>query len=69
MLGYVPGRDDAAEGGPQAQPGERLVVADGEARVERWWRYPRPAADPASALRAEWAEIVLAKLDESVGCG
>ena len=32
------------------EPGERLVVADGRATVERWWRYPAPGARPGRAL-------------------
>ena len=47
-------------------PGERLVVERGRVRVERWWHYPAPSADPDAAPAAEWAEIVLDKLDESV---
>ena len=48
------------------EPGERLVVADGRATVERWWDYPAPAPDPIDRSDGEWAEILLEKLDESV---
>jgi asparagine synthase (glutamine-hydrolysing) len=66
MLGYVPGPMTPLRQVRKLGPGERLVVADGEARVERWWRYPAPAPDPVDRTAEEWAEIVLAKLDESV---
>ncbi len=68
MLGYVPGRDDAAaRTSASCCPGERLVV-DGRqrARLERWWHYPAPEPDTTPRTAEEWAEIVLAKLDESV---
>ena len=47
-------------------PGERLVIEDGELRRERYWSYPAPAPDPVQRSTDEWAEIVLDKLDESV---
>jgi asparagine synthase (glutamine-hydrolysing) len=65
-LGYVPGSLTPLRGVRKLEPGERLVVADGIARVERWWRYPAPAAGDDRRSDAEWAELLLAKLDESV---
>jgi asparagine synthase (glutamine-hydrolysing) len=66
MLGYVPGPMTPLRDVRKLGPGERLVVEDGEARVERYWDYPAPEADPTPRSSDEWAEIVLAKLDESV---
>ena len=62
-----PGRDDAAQAGPQARarraPRRRRRAAS---TVERWWHYPAPDPDPTPRSAEEWAEIVLDKLDESV---
>jgi asparagine synthase (glutamine-hydrolysing) len=66
MLGYVPGAMTPLKQVRKLQPGERLIVEDGKVTVERWWHYPAPAADPVERSSEEWAEIVLAKLDESV---
>src|SRR4051812_37071658 len=66
MLGYVPGPMTPLRGVRKLGPGERLVVEDGRARIERWWDYPAPHADTTPRSAAEWAEIVLDKLDESV---
>jgi asparagine synthase (glutamine-hydrolysing) len=66
MLGYVPGAMTPLRDVRKLQPGERLIVEDGRVTVERWWHYPAPAADPVQRSSEEWAEIVLAKLDESV---
>ena len=50
-LGYVPGPMTPLRQVRKLQPGERLVVADGRARLERWWRYPAPDPDPAPRSR------------------
>jgi asparagine synthase (glutamine-hydrolysing) len=65
-LGYVPGPMTPLRQVRKLGPGERIVVEDGAARVERWWSYPAPDPDPAPRSADEWAEIVLDKLDESV---
>ena len=65
-LGYVPGPMTPLRQVRKLQPGERLVVAGGRARLERWWSYPAPDPDPTPRSADEWAEIVLDKLDESV---
>jgi asparagine synthase (glutamine-hydrolysing) len=65
-LGYVPGAMTPLRQVRKLEAGERLVVANGTATVERWWSYPAPDADPVERTTDEWAEIVLAKLDESV---
>jgi asparagine synthase (glutamine-hydrolysing) len=66
MLGYVPGAMTPLRDVRKLLPGERLIVEDGRVKLERWWTYPVPDADPAPRSDAEWAEIVLDKLDESV---
>ncbi len=65
MLGHVPGPMTPLRDVRKLEAGERLVVGDGELRVERWWRYPAPDPDPSHSAE-EWAQIVLDKLDESV---
>jgi asparagine synthase (glutamine-hydrolysing) len=65
-LGYVPSPLTPLKDVRKLNPGERLVIEDGRVRVERWWRYPAPQADPTRRSADEWAEIVLDKLDESV---
>jgi asparagine synthase (glutamine-hydrolysing) len=66
MLGYVPGAMTPLKDVRKLQPGERLIVENGRVTVERWWHYPAPQADHSVGSAEEWAEIVLAKLDESV---
>src|SRR4051812_37570855 len=65
-LGYVPSPLTPLKDVRKLNPGERLVIENGRVRVERWWRYPAPQADPTRRSADEWAEIVLDKLDESV---
>ena len=65
-MGYVPGPMTPLRDVRKLDPGERLVIEDGELRRERYWSYPAPAADPVQRSTDEWAEIVLDKLEESV---
>ena len=66
-MGYVPGPMTPLRDVRKLDPGERLVIEDGELRRERYWSYPAPAAGPGERRSPdEWAEIVLDKLDESV---
>ena len=66
-LGFVPSPLTPLRQVRKLNPGERLVVEDGRVRVERWWRYPapEPQAEP-SLSEAEWSELLLARLEESV---
>jgi asparagine synthase (glutamine-hydrolysing) len=66
MLGYIPGAMTPLKQVRKLLPGERLIVENGRVRLERWWYYPVPRADRTPRTTAEWAEIVLDKLDESV---
>jgi asparagine synthase (glutamine-hydrolysing) len=65
-LGYVPSPLTPLRDVRKLNPGERLVIENGRVTIERYWRYPAPAADPVRRSPQEWAEIVLAKLDESI---
>jgi asparagine synthase (glutamine-hydrolysing) len=66
MLGFVPAPMTPLRKVRKLNPGERLVVAGGTVRVERYWTYPSPDPDPAPRRAEDWAEEVLATLDESV---
>jgi asparagine synthase (glutamine-hydrolysing) len=65
MLGHVPGAMTPLKDVRKLLPGERLIVEDGRARLERWWDYPAPVPEEGRSTE-EWAEMVLDKLDESV---
>jgi asparagine synthase (glutamine-hydrolysing) len=65
MLGHVPGAMTPLKGVRKLLPGERLIVEDGRVKLERWWEYPVPEPEEGRTT-AEWAELVLDKLDESV---
>ena len=41
-FGFFPGPQTPLAGVAKLPPGHRLVVGDGEVRVEAYWRYPRP---------------------------
>ena len=66
-LGFVPAPRTPLADVRKLMPGEQLVVDDGRVRLERYWEFPPPAPEPL-ALRSEddWAEELLAILDESV---
>ncbi len=66
MLGYVPGAMTPLKDVRKLLAGERLVVENERVRLERWWHYPVPNPDMTPRSSAEWAEIVLDMLDESV---
>ena len=65
-LGYIPAPRSPLRGVSKLRPGHRIEIADGQVSIEPYWRYPHPA--PASEPRSEdeWAEALLAELDESV---
>ena len=65
-LGYIPAPRSPIRGVSKLRPGHRIEIADGQVSIEPYWRYPYPA--PASEPRSEneWAEALLAELDESV---
>jgi asparagine synthase (glutamine-hydrolysing) len=65
-LGFFPGPSTPLQAVRKLMPGHRIVIdADGY-RVERWWEYPRPQEAPEALSEAEWAELLLDKLRESV---
>jgi asparagine synthase (glutamine-hydrolysing) len=64
-LGFFPTPRTPLRAVSKLQPGARLVV-DGEVRVERYWDYPKPAPDSPPLPEREYAERLLAELEESV---
>jgi asparagine synthase (glutamine-hydrolysing) len=65
-LGFLPAPHTLLEGVWKLPPGHQLVVEDGRVRVERYWQYPDPAADAPRLRDEEYAEGLLAALEESV---
>jgi asparagine synthase (glutamine-hydrolysing) len=65
-LGFVPGPATPLAAVRKLAPGHRLVIEEGSVRSEAYWRYPEPAAEPERRSEAEWAEELLATLDDAV---
>jgi asparagine synthase (glutamine-hydrolysing) len=65
MMGFVPGPMTPLKDVRKLMPGERLIVGGGEVRSERYWHYPDPEPDPEPSVE-EWAERLLAELEEAV---
>jgi asparagine synthase (glutamine-hydrolysing) len=65
-LGFVPAPRTPFQGISKLEPGHRLVVEDGDVRIERWWTYPLPAPDRRPRAEAEYREELLELLQMSV---
>jgi asparagine synthase (glutamine-hydrolysing) len=65
-LGFFPAPHTPLRGVSKLLPGSRLVIEGGGVRVERYWDYPKPAADSPPRSDRDYAERLLAHLDESV---
>jgi len=65
VFGFTPAPLTPLEGIRKLMPGERLIVEDGRVEVDRYWRYPVPAADESMTFE-EAADGLLERLDESV---
>jgi asparagine synthase (glutamine-hydrolysing) len=63
-LGFVPGPRTPLAGVSKLLPGHRLVIADRAVRIERYWAFPEP--EPGDLGEDEYAERLLAELEESV---
>src|SRR5207245_2425661 len=63
-FGFVPGPRTPLAGVSKLLPGHRIVVADGDFRIERYWAFPEHA--PGDLSEDEYAERLLAELEESV---
>jgi asparagine synthase (glutamine-hydrolysing) len=65
-FGFVPAPKTPLAGVSKLMPGELLVVDAEGVRCERYWEHPPPAADSPPLSEAEYAEGLLAELEESV---
>src|SRR4051794_16620474 len=65
-LGFVPGPQTPFRGIHKLEPGHRLVVEDGNVRVERWWTFPEPAPESPERAQADYRDELLELLHESV---
>lgn len=65
-LGFVPSPLTPIAGVHKLNPGERLIVDDGEVRTETYWEYPAPDPEPNRRSAGEWAQIVRDALDDSI---
>jgi asparagine synthase (glutamine-hydrolysing) len=65
-FGFVPAPRTLLMGVSKVLPGELVVVDPEGIRRERYWRYPAPAPERPARPVAEYAEELLARLDESV---
>jgi asparagine synthase (glutamine-hydrolysing) len=64
-FGFIPGPMTPLKSVRKLMPGSTLVVADGEIRIERYWRYPEPVVGERLS-EEEYRQLLLDKLDESV---
>ena len=65
-LGYVPGPRTPLAAVSKLMPGHRLVVADGRVATECYWEYPKPEVSQPRLGENEYAEMLLAELEDAV---
>jgi asparagine synthase (glutamine-hydrolysing) len=65
-LGFIPGPKTPFKGVQKLAPGHRLVVENGELRVERWWTFPLPEPGVSGCSRDELRDELLDLLTASV---
>jgi asparagine synthase (glutamine-hydrolysing) len=65
-LGFFPGSLTPLAGVRKLMAGHRLVIDEAGHRTEAYWRYPEPSVDSERSSDAEYAEGLLAELDEAV---
>jgi asparagine synthase (glutamine-hydrolysing) len=64
-LGFFPGPATPLAQVKKLRPGHRLIVGGGAVREERYWTFPRPAADPSLQLD-EAIGLLLVELEDAV---
>ncbi len=64
-MSFFPGGRTPLAGVRKLEPGERLLIGNGDVRVERYWTFPEPAPDPVARSEDEWSEMLLDLLDEA----
>ena len=66
-LGFIPGPKTPFKGVHKLEPGHRLVVENGELRIERWWTFPLPAPEASGrsrdGLSAELLDLLTTSVD------
>ena len=65
-LGFFPGSLTPLAGVRKLMAGHRLVIDGAGYRTEAYWRYPEPSVDAKRSSDADYAEGLLAELDEAV---
>ena len=65
-LGFFPGPRTPLAMVSKLLPGTRLVVDESGVQVETYWEYPKPIPDSPPLQDHEYAEMLLAELEESV---
>ena len=65
-LGFVPHPRTPLAGVSKLPPGCRLVVDTAGTRMERYWEFPKPSPDVPPLEEREYADAVLAQLEDSV---
>jgi asparagine synthase (glutamine-hydrolysing) len=65
-LGFFPGPRTPLASVRKLMPGERLVVESGEVSLHRYWEFPEPAPDTSRRRVDDWAEELIALLEEAV---
>ena len=65
-LGFVPGPMTPLRGISKLMPAHRLVVADGQVRVEPYWELPFPDEPARPLAEAEYTERLIGVLEEAV---
>jgi asparagine synthase (glutamine-hydrolysing) len=66
-FGFFPGPQTPLANVSKLMPGHRLVIGEGEVVTDAYWSYPKPAPEPGRT-EDEWAEGLLAELEEAVRC-
>ena len=65
-LGFFPAPMTPLAGVSKLLPGHQLIVADGQVKVEEYWRYPEPGVVGPRLSADEYAEGLLSELEEAV---
>ncbi len=65
-LGFFPGPRTPLAKVAKLLPGHRLIADPTGVRVERYWEHPKPSADDPRLSTDEYADGLLAELEESV---
>jgi asparagine synthase (glutamine-hydrolysing) len=65
-FGYVPAPRTPLAAVKKLLPGQRLVIENGHARADHYWRYPKPEPETPARSKDEYAQELLDLLEESV---